>query len=63
MIIDFTKEQQKQIMAGDRTIAALRLYELLRNKAGFETTPSIEGCEEIIDLLIAGVEQLGPCPS
>jgi len=59
MIADFTKEQRMRIIVGDRMIAARRLHELLRKRNRLQNTPSIDECEEIVDLLVAGVEQAG----
>ncbi|WHO84103.1 hypothetical protein [Rhizobium leguminosarum] len=59
MIANFTREQRKQIMAGDREVAARRLHELLRESDGRQNMPSIEACVEIVDLLVAGIEQTG----
>ncbi|MFS2151457.1 hypothetical protein [Rhizobium sp. Rhizsp42] len=59
MIADFTEAQRQQIIAGDRTIAAARLHELLREVGGLGDPPSIGECEEIVDMLVAGVEQQG----
>jgi hypothetical protein len=61
MIAELTKEQRKQIRTGDRRVAARRLHELLQMN-GFENPPSIEVCEEILDLLVVGVEQLDMHP-
>jgi hypothetical protein len=58
MIAEFTKEQRKQIRTGDRRVAARRLHELLQNRNGLENPPSIDMCEEMVDLVVAGIEQL-----
>jgi len=53
MSADLRTEQQKQIGAVDRTVAARRLHELLIGKDELERLPSIEECREIVDLLTA----------
>ncbi|MFC5757785.1 hypothetical protein [Rhizobium sp. GCM10022189] len=59
MIADFTKEQRARIIAGDPVIAARRLQDLLRKDNPLGDTPSIEECEEIVDLVVAAVGKTG----
>ncbi|WP_018900866.1 hypothetical protein [Rhizobium sp. 2MFCol3.1] len=59
MISDFTEEQQKMVAAGDRLDAALRLHNLLQERTGPQKGPSIEECKDIVELIIARVEQVG----
>lgn len=59
MIADFTREQRESILAGNRVIAARRLYELMQETPGLQRAPSAEECEVIVDLLVKSVSRMG----